>query len=106
MHCSLERARAICDQAAQEHEYHWVDQSNGLVRYTPERRHRRVPSLPELEAYFRHEMGQTTVTIVGHQPPKLQRLLRPTVSVRSEVVVFRDQLWCHAAQAQIAAKVL
>jgi hypothetical protein len=106
MHCSPEEARSICDGAAREERYFPVDECSGHVRYALDRAQRRDSSLRELEAHFAHERGATTVTIVGYRRSKLQRLLRRGFSARAEIVVFRDQLWCHAAQAQIAAKVL
>jgi hypothetical protein len=106
MQCSPGEARSICDGAAREERYFPVDESSCHVRYTLDRAQRRDSSLWELEANFKHETGATTVTIVGYRRSKFQRLLRRGFSARAEIVVFRDQLWCHAAQAQIAAKVL
>jgi hypothetical protein len=103
MHCPVTQARTICDGVAREQQYRSVDDGAGVVRYSSAGGRRRQFALPMLEVAFAHKLGETTMTIVGYRRSTLRRVLGRTVSVRAEVVVFRDRLWCAAAQARISA---
>jgi hypothetical protein len=103
MQCPALQARAICDGVAREQQYRSIDDGSGIVRYTRADAWRGKSTLPGLEVTFEPARTETTVKIVGYRRSTLQRLLHRKVSVRAEVVVFRDRLWCAAAQAQISA---
>ncbi|HEX6507929.1 MAG TPA: hypothetical protein VF221_09880 [Chloroflexota bacterium] len=103
--CELWQALELCDAVAKEQHYELHSSSSNDLCYGAMRAHGRKAALPLLNIHLAHESGETTITVSSAKRSRWQRFRGPKVSVRAEVIVFRDQVWFHAARKSLSARV-
>jgi hypothetical protein len=104
MECSVPDARAICDRVARVHQYQVVSVQPDQVHYEPVSYESRKDSLPALDLQFEQAGDTTIVSISASRRSSFLRLRKSHVGTRTQVVVFRDHIWCDAANQSVKAR--